>query len=162
MKKATTGAYTVIQRFSGSLALSIHSHSLLLDGVFGPGGAEPTPVFHPLEVMEADVLAVVRSTELAVWCLRGLPSSRQAARRRPRRKEPMCATSGAFDLHARVRVQAEHRGEFERLARYLLRPAIAIDRLRLLPGGMVAYDLRSPWVDGTTGFLRPSGYDVRH
>ena len=52
-----------------------------------------------------------------------------------------------------MRIRAEHRGELERLARYLLRPAIALDRLRLLPGGMVAYDLRAPWADGTTGFL---------
>ncbi|HJN74328.1 MAG TPA: transposase, partial [Myxococcota bacterium] len=205
LSEAKTGAYTVIQRFSGSLALNIHLHSLLLDGVFVPGDAEQAPVFQPLAVKEADVLAVVRSTELAVLrllerkgliepeeCLprgedefaeqqplmaglyqssvegriavgerrglavrrlRGLPSSRQAARRRPKRKKPMCATSGAFDLHARVRIRAEHRGELERLARYLLRPAIALDRLRLLPGGMVAYDLRAPWADGTTGFL---------
>ncbi len=205
LREAKTGAYTVIQRFSGSLALNIHVHSLLLDGVFVPGDAQQAPVFHPLAVKEADVLAVVRSTELAVLrllerkglldpdeCvpreedefteqqplmaglyqssvegriavgerrglavrrLRGLPSSRQAAKRKPKRKKPMCATSGAFDLHARVRIHAEHRGELERLARYLLRPAIALDRLRLLPGGMVAYDLRSPWADGTTGFL---------
>ena len=65
-KEAKTGAYTVIQRFSGSLALNIHVHSLLLDGVFVPGDAEQAPVFHPLAVKEADVLAVVRSTELAV------------------------------------------------------------------------------------------------
>ena len=98
-------------------------------------------------------IAVGERRGLAVRRIRGLPSSRQAARRRPRRKKPMCATSGAFDLHARVRVRAEHRVELERLARYLLRPAIATDRLRLLPGGMVAYDLKSPWADGTTGFL---------
>jgi len=205
LTEAKTGAYTVIQRFSSSLALNVHIHSLLLDGVFVPGEAGQAPVFHPLAVKDADVLAVVRSTELAVLrllerkgliepedCLpqgedefaeqqplmaglyqssvegriavgerrglavrriRGLPSSRQAARRRPKRKKPMCATSGAFDLHARVRIRAEHRGELERLARYLLRPAIATDRLRLLTGGMVAYDLKSPWADGTTGFL---------
>ena len=98
-------------------------------------------------------IAVGERRGLAVRRLRGLPSSRQAAKRKPKRKKPMCATSGAFDLHARVRIHAEHRGELERLARYLLRPAIALDRLRLLPGGMVAYDLRSPWADGTTGFL---------
>ena len=61
LKEAKTGAYTVIQMFSGSLALNIHIHSLLLDGVFVPGGAEPTPVFRPPAVKEADVLG--RDTE---------------------------------------------------------------------------------------------------
>ena len=41
----------------------------------------------------------------------------------------------------------------ERLVRYLLRPSVCTSRLRLLASGLVAYDLKSPWSDGTTGFL---------
>ena len=90
---------------------------------------------------------------LPVRRIGGLPSWQQAARRQPRRKKPMCATAGGFDLHAKTRVAARHRGELERLARYLLRPAIAAQRLRLLADGRVVYDLKAPRADGTTGFL---------
>jgi hypothetical protein len=95
-----------------------------------PGASGAPPVFQPLAVKEDDVLAVVRATELG-----GLPSWQQAARRPSKRKKAMCATSGGFDLHARTRVSAQHRGELERLARYLLRPSVSAQRLRLLPDG---------------------------
>jgi hypothetical protein len=205
LKDAQTGAYTVIQRFSSSLALNIHFHSLVTDGVFVPSPDDAPPTFHRLAVKEADVLAVVRATELAVlrllerrglidaeegaFCeedefaeeepllaglyqasidnrialgerrglsvrrIRGLPPSREAARKKARRKKPMCGTSGGFDLHAKVRIPADDRGALERLIRYLLRPAICTDRLRLLPSGLIAYDLKTPWSDGTTGVL---------
>ena len=205
LKKAQTGAYTVIQRFSSSLALNIHFHSLVMDGVFVPAEDDGPPVFHRLAIKEDDVLQVVRATELAVLRLlerrglidpedgapcsedefadqqpllaglyqasvgnrialgerrgksvrriRGLPPSREAARKQARRKKPMCGTSGGFDLQAKVRIPASDRVALERLLRYLLRPAVCSTRLRLLPDGMVAYDLKSPWSDGTTGML---------
>ena len=41
------GAVTFVQRFGGALNLNVHFHSLMLDGVYGPG-AEGEPHFHPL------------------------------------------------------------------------------------------------------------------
>ncbi len=61
-----TGAVTVIQRFDSALALNVHFHSLVLDGVYASIG-EPRgrPLFHPVpaltdeDVAEAEVAARV-------------------------------------------------------------------------------------------------------
>lgn len=55
---ARTGAVTATQRFGSSLALNVHFHSLLPDGVWalGPDG---TLVFHPLSPTRADLQGLV-------------------------------------------------------------------------------------------------------
>ena len=53
-----------------------------------------------------------------------------------------------FSLHADVAMAAHDR---ERLCRYVARPAIAGERLSELEDGRLAYALRRPWRDGTTG-----------
>ena len=55
-----------------------------------------------------------------------------------------------FDLHANVAVRGEDRAGLEQLCRYLLRPAVAQDRLRLTGEDRVVLELRSAWGDGTT------------
>ena len=72
--------------------------------------------------------------------------------------EARWATSGGarhahldgFDLHANVTVQGEDRKGLEQLCRYLLRPAVAQDRLRLTGEGRVVLELKAAWGDGTT------------
>jgi len=54
-----------------------------------------------------------------------------------------------FDLHADCAVRADDRTGLERLARYLLRPPLAQERLSRLPDGRVVCTLRHPWHDGT-------------
>src|SRR3989454_11471263 len=54
-----------------------------------------------------------------------------------------------FDLHANVAVPAADRTRLERLCRYLLRPAVAQDRLRLLDDGRIVLTLKTAWADGT-------------
>ena len=78
-------------------------------------------------------------------------SLRPAPAARPVR--PMLARRGNFDLHAATRIRAKERHRLECMARYLLRPPIATDRLRIRPDGNYEYDLRRPWADGTTGFV---------
>ena len=55
-----------------------------------------------------------------------------------------------FDLHANVAVRGEDRKGLEQLCRYLLRPAVAQDRLRLTGEGRVVLELKAAWGDGTT------------
>ncbi len=55
-----------------------------------------------------------------------------------------------FSLHAGVAINAHDRARLERLFRYIARPPIATKRLRKLPDGRIAYELRHPWRDGTT------------
>jgi len=47
-----------------------------------------------------------------------------------------------FNLHADVRIEAGDDVGRERLCRYAARPPVALDRLRRLPGGRVAYRLK--------------------
>ena len=82
----------------------------------------------------------------------GAPSRPLKASSEGRRKR-MHARSGAFDLHAAVLVRRSDRQGLERLGRYLLRPAIATDRLRLRGDGRYEYGLRRAWSDGTTALL---------
>jgi hypothetical protein len=55
-----------------------------------------------------------------------------------------------FDLHANVAVRAVDRDGLEQLCRYLLRPAVAQERLRLTEDGRIVLTLKAPWADGTT------------
>ena len=50
-----------------------------------------------------------------------------------------------FDLHANVEVPAADRPRLEQLCRYLLPPAVAQDRLRLLDDGRVVLTLKTEW-----------------
>jgi hypothetical protein len=61
-----------------------------------------------------------------------------------------CASVQGFSLHAGVAIGAQDRARLERLLRYIARPPIATQRLRELPDGRIAYELRHPWRDGTT------------
>ena len=62
----------------------------------------------------------------------------------------LCAEAEGYNVHAEVRVGAGDRPGLERLCRYLLRPALAAERLRETPDGHLVYALERPWADGTT------------
>jgi hypothetical protein len=64
---------------------------------------------------------------------------------------PRChATQDGFDLEAGVRVRADQRDRLERLCRYVLRPPLADERLRILEDGDVLLAFERRWSDGTT------------
>jgi hypothetical protein len=62
---------------------------------------------------------------------------------------PRQAHLEGFDLHANVWVSGNDRAGLERLARYILRPPFAQERLRLRSDGRVALELKQAWHDGT-------------
>jgi hypothetical protein len=62
---------------------------------------------------------------------------------------PRHAHLAGFDLHANVAVPAADRPRLEQLRRYLLRPAVAQDRLRRLDDGRIVLTLKTAWADGT-------------
>jgi hypothetical protein len=66
---------------------------------------------------------------------------------------PRQAHLDGFDLHANVWVPPNNRARLEQLCRYLLRPPLAQDRLRLRPDGRVLVELKTVWRDGTFHFL---------
>ena len=63
---------------------------------------------------------------------------------------PRHADVEGFDLHANVAVRGEDHERREQLCRYLLRPAVAHDRLRLTEDGCIVLELKRPWQDGTS------------
>ncbi|MBI4608833.1 MAG: transposase [Candidatus Rokubacteria bacterium] len=67
-----------------------------------------------------------------------------------RSRGPRQAHVDGFDLHANVWVSANDRAGVERLCRYVLRPPLAQDRLRLRGDGRVVVELKPAWHDGTT------------
>jgi hypothetical protein len=66
---------------------------------------------------------------------------------------PRHAHIAGFDLHANVAVPAADRARLEQLCRYLLRPAVAQDRLQLMGDGRVLLTLKAAWRDGTRHLL---------
>jgi hypothetical protein len=78
------------------------------------------------------------------------------------RKGSLCAQDCGFNLHAATRVAAKDRPGRERLCRYVLRPPLANDHLRLLAEGRVRVELKRPWSDGTTSIaLDPTAFIAR-
>jgi len=62
-------------------------------------------------------------------------------------------TPGNQLRHAGLGIEAEQRAKLERLARYVSRPAVSVERLALTPQGRVRYRLKTPYRDGTTHIL---------
>lgn len=62
---------------------------------------------------------------------------------------PRHAHLAGFDLHANVDAPAADRARLEQLCRYLLRPAVAQDQLRLRDDGRIVLALKTAWADGT-------------
>jgi hypothetical protein len=61
-----------------------------------------------------------------------------------------CVQNNGFSLHAEVSCEANDRKKLERLCRYVARPAMANERLKLSDGGQVVLTLKTPFRDGTT------------
>ena len=53
-------------------------------------------------------------------------------------------------FHAGIGVEAAQREKLERLARYVTRPPVSVERLDLTAQGQVRYRLKTPYRDGTT------------
>ena len=63
---------------------------------------------------------------------------------------PRCASTFGINVHANVCIPARDRQRLERLCRYCARPAVATERVSLLPDGRVLYRFKHPWRDGST------------
>jgi hypothetical protein len=61
-----------------------------------------------------------------------------------------CALVSGFSVHAGVSIRAHDRRGLERLCKYVTRPPLAVDRLAELPDGLLSYQLKTPWKNGTT------------
>ena len=90
-----------------------------------------------------------------VFALQRVPSREDEPRRG-------VAQYAGFSLHAGVGVEAEQREKLERLARYVSRPPVSVERLDLTAQGQVRYRLKTPYRDGTTHIvLEPLDFIAR-
>jgi len=71
----------------------------------------------------------------------------------PSERRPLSAEWEGFSLHAAVRIPQGCRKQLEHLCRYAARPAVAEERLSLLPDGRVAYKRKRRWRDGSTSVV---------
>jgi Putative transposase/Transposase zinc-binding domain len=145
------GAVTVIQRTASDLRLHPHFHAVFLDGVYiehvsGELEFVALPRLSTTEV--ADVLQVVRVRILNYLERRGViePSGElrvlddELSEREPALAELARAATRAGGLDAAGR---------EALLKYVLRPAIANERVQQGPEGLVRIALKKPFTDGT-------------
>ncbi len=161
-------------RAGSDLKANLHYHALFLDGAFDPSGRFfTTPAPTPAEVHEILTRVIARAARLLdvdepreldedeAALARAYAASTRAERHAPdddddphdfgvqlptRRK----ARIDQWDLDAEVAVDEHDRPRLEQLCRYLLRPPLALDRLRLLDDGRVCLELKRPWGDRTT------------
>ena len=73
---------------------------------------------------------------------------RSRSGRERRQSKRLCAAYDGWELHAATTVRGGSTGALERLCRYLLRPPVCGDRLRLLEDGRVAFTLKRTWRGG--------------
>ena len=118
------------------------------DDATGPADrlADESPVL--AEIVGASVQGRVALGSRAGARVRRLGDARDTAAAVTSRG-PRQAHLDGFDLHANVWVSAHDRAGLERLARYILRPPFAQERLRLRNDGRVALELKTAWHDGT-------------
>jgi uncharacterized protein YbaR (Trm112 family) len=64
-----------------------------------------------------------------------------------------CVSAGGYSVHAATAVKGYERDRLERLVRYMARPAIADERLSLMPNGDIKLKLKTPWRDGSEFLL---------
>lgn len=71
----------------------------------------------------------------------------------PELNGPLCASVAQFSLHANVYCGPEQRDKLEKLCRYVARPAVAEERLKLKGNGDVLLRLKKPYSDGTSHLI---------
>jgi hypothetical protein len=170
----STGAVSVLQRFNSALALALHAHVLVPDGVFVRMGndLDARPFFVALPAPTDEEVAALldqiihRVTELLrrhgrldddtvdsepEQLLLFAARSPVARRGPPGADElpPLCARREGFSLHAGRAVHANDRAGLERLCAYALRPPLAQGRLSLTDDGQVVYRMKRTFSDGT-------------
>lgn len=201
-RKAFPAAVTAVHRASSHLALNVHFHSLVADGVWVRATKDATPEFRGLRPpSRGELMAVSWETctkTLAALRRRGLWLDVEPGEDRFAQDEPGLAQCYAaslsgvltvgpragqrvlrigaqvggdfgdddhgnseaqqtpgygFSVHATRRVSANDRSALERLARYVLRPPLAQERLKVLSDGRVSFEMKRAWSDGTRTFI---------
>jgi len=135
-------------------------HFLQRRGVFSlvpaPGDGEVTVVADETMGEKDRLLAKLLAAATASMAPAGPAHKRKAIRivldpdDRPVAKGNLCAQARAFNLQAATHVAANDKPGRERLCRYILRPPLANDRLKIVDDSLLRLDFKKPWSDGTS------------
>ena len=80
----------------------------------------------------------------------------------PTLTKPFTAARDGFSINGAVACEANARSQLERVCRYMARPPIAEQRLSIDGDGLVVYELKRPFTDGTTHVLfEPTDFIAR-
>jgi hypothetical protein len=69
------------------------------------------------------------------------------------REGHLCAKVNYFSLHAATLIRPSDKKRLENLCRYVLRPPLAMERLKMMKDGRLSYELKKAWNDGTTHII---------
>jgi hypothetical protein len=128
--------------------------------VAAPGDGEVTVVADETmgekDPLLARLLAAATAGASPAGCRPAGPANERKAIRivldpddRPVAKGKLCAQDHGFNLHAATRVAANDKQGRLTLCKYILRPPLANDRLKILDDGSVRLEFKKPWSDGT-------------
>ncbi|MEK6535981.1 MAG: transposase, partial [Actinomycetota bacterium] len=124
-KTAAPSQIVVVQRFGEKVNLHAHFHVIASDGMFAMDD-EGRLTFHPSpEPSEEDIIRLreyLRRRILRRMVKLGAVPEESA-------REMLCRVHGGFSLDGGVRMAADDRKGLERLLRYVLRPAVSLQRL---------------------------------
>jgi hypothetical protein len=136
--------------------------------VTAPGDGEVTVVGDETMGEKDPLLAKLLAAAAAGAAPAGRANPRQPLRivldpdDRPVGKGTLCAQTQGFNLHAATKVAANDKPGRLTLCRYVLRPPLANDRLKILDDGKVRIQLKKPWSNGTTSVdLSPLAFIAR-
>lgn len=144
------GAVVFIHRFGALLNTHLHFHCVVVDGVLD-ADAEGAVVFHPASELDApaigEVQVAVRRRLLRAVEQRGLLS--------PEDTRIMAAWEhgGGFSVNVKARIEADDRNGLERLLRYCVRPAFALERLREIDPEHLVYESMKSGPGGDVSLL---------
>lgn len=105
------------------------------------------------ELQAASVQARIALGERKGQRVRRLGALDQIENQHAETQAPLCAAIQGFSLHAGILCAPQEREKLEKLARYVARPAVADERLRILPSGEIAYRLKREYHDGTSHLI---------
>jgi hypothetical protein len=119
----------------------------------GPDEEAGTDPFAAQEPLFASAVAASLQGRLALGPRAGQPVRRLRSAAAATATGRRSARLEGFSLHADVAVPAHRRDQLETVCRYILRPPLAVERLTESTGGLLLYQFRRAWRDGSTALL---------
>jgi hypothetical protein len=136
--------------------------------VTAPGDGEVTVVADDTMAEKDPLLARLLAAATAGAAPAGPANKRKSIRivldpdDRPVAKGKLCAQNHGFNLHMATRVATNDQQGRLALCKYILRPPLANDRLKILDDGTVRLAFKKPWSDGTASVdLEPLAFIAR-